>query len=49
MKNVYIAIGFGTITASQFVLGIYMVTLARREGGKDGTLYWKSLSFSVYA
>jgi len=32
MKNVYIAVGFGIITASQFALGIYMMTLAGKEG-----------------
>jgi hypothetical protein len=33
-KSVPIAIGFAVIACSQLVLGIYMITLAAREGGK---------------
>ena len=39
MKNIYIAIGFGLITASQFALGVYMMTLAGKEGGKGELLH----------
>ena len=38
MKNVPIALGFATITASQFVLGIVMLMLAAMKGGKTGFL-----------
>ena len=34
MKNVPVAIAFGVITIAQFSLGVYMMNLARREGGK---------------
>lgn len=48
MKNIYIAIGFGIITASQFALGIYMMTLAGREGGKNRFLHQQYSSFIVF-
>ena len=33
-KSVLIAIGFAIISCSQLVLGVYMIALAAREGGK---------------
>ena len=35
MKNILFVIFFAIITASQFVLGIWMSVIAAREGGKD--------------
>ena len=49
MKNIYIAILFGVITATQFVLGIYMIALARKEGGKGRLLHRESSSLRVPA
>ena len=47
MKNIYIAVGFGIITASQLALGVYMMTLAGKEGGKSPLLNQESLVFRV--
>ena len=47
MKNIYIAIGFGIITASQFGLGTYMIILAGEEGGKGRFLHQGSFSLRV--
>ena len=47
MKNIYIAIGFGIITASQLALGIFMTTTAGKEGGKSGSSHQTSFLFRV--
>ena len=47
MRNIYIAIGFGIITISQLTLGIYMISLAGKEGGKSRLLHHEWTSFSV--
>ena len=47
MKNIYIAVGFGVITTTQFVLGIYLIALARKEGGEGGLLHRKYSSLRV--
>lgn len=39
MKNLPIVIGFGVITASQFVVGIYMMILTAKGGGNYEPLY----------
>ena len=38
-KNMRIAIGFAFVTGSQLALGIYMLVLGIREGGKVKLLY----------
>ena len=41
MKSVPIAIGFATITASQFAVGMYMTIITGREGGETGFSHHK--------
>lgn len=41
MKNVPIAIGFSVITASQFVLGIWMTIIAAKKGGEAKLFHQK--------
>ena len=43
-KNVPIAIGFSLVTASHVSLGMYMVILVAKEGGKVKHLHLKSHS-----
>ena len=48
-KSIRIAIGFATVSASQVGLGIYLIALTGKEGGKAGFLYISvNLAYSLF-